>query len=182
MTVQSFFPHKTIPKNIDSWSKKMVRLGPRISWGFLCIGGTICTCREIQCLQYAGFFHFYFPMHHSKKKCKYFISLHMSKYITSKWLCQQDWGVGLGCWLYQWGVKTLSGATLGTDMHLIDYFSKRAEILNSKSVTKYGPRPPTMQVWTSPHPTPLQLGHFLARLTAALSRFSANNQVRWRKA
>ena len=65
----------------------------------------------------------------------------MSKYITSKWLCQQDWGGGLGCWLYQLGIKTPSGATLGTDMHLIDYFSKRAEILNSKPVTKYSPRP-----------------------------------------
>ena len=46
-------------KNPKIWiveREKLVRLVPRFCWGFLSIGATIRIGREIQSLQYAGFF------------------------------------------------------------------------------------------------------------------------------
>ena len=63
-------------------SKKLVRLGPRIS--FLRIGGTICTCREIQCLPYGGFFHFYFSMHHSTTMSATILLVYISLSIAAQ--------------------------------------------------------------------------------------------------
>ena len=56
MTVQIVFFFKNYPKNMDPQSEKLVTLVPRYFLGFLSIGATIPTRREIECLPYAGCF------------------------------------------------------------------------------------------------------------------------------